>query len=63
MRQNNLGWVAEVGDFKSLNSVLVEISKTGKDEIQMMKKQVFDYAEENFDLDSQIGELIKKDVF
>ncbi len=63
VRQNNLGWVAEVGDFKSLNSVLVEISKTGKDEIQMMKKQVFDYAEENFDLDSQIGELIKKDVF
>jgi glycosyltransferase involved in cell wall biosynthesis len=61
--ENNLGWVAEVGNFESLNSSLVEISKTGKESIETMKKQVFDYAEKNFNLDFQIKELIKKDVF
>jgi len=61
--ENNLGWVAEVGNFESLNSSLVEISKTGKESIETMKKQVFDCAEKNFNLDFQIKELIKKDVF
>ena len=63
VRENNLGWVAEVGNFESLNSSLVEISKTGKESIETMKKQVFDCAEKNFNLDFQIKELIKKDVF
>ncbi len=61
--ENNLGWVANVGDFESLNTALIEISKTGKSEIQTMKHQVFDYAKDNFNLDFQIKELIKKDVF
>lgn len=61
--ENNLGWVAEVGNFDSLNSSLVEISKTGKESIETMKKQVYDCAEKNFNLDFQIKELIKKDVF
>lgn len=61
--ENNLGWVAEVGDFESLNSTLIEISKTGKESIQRMKKGVFDYAEKNFNLDFQIKELIEKGVF
>lgn len=63
VRENNLGWVAEVGNFESLNSSLVEISKTGKESIETMKKQVYDCAEKNFNLDFQIKELIKKDVF
>jgi glycosyltransferase involved in cell wall biosynthesis len=61
--ENNLGWVAEVGNFDSLNSSLFEISKTGKESIETMKKQVYDCAEKNFNLDFQIKELIKKDVF
>lgn len=61
--ENNLGWVANVGDFESLNTVLIEISKTGKSQIQTMKHQVFDYAEDYFNLDFQIKEFIKKDVF
>ena len=61
--ENNLGWIAEVGNFESLNSTLIEISKTGKSEIQTMKKQVFKCAEKNFNLDLQIKKLIKKDVF
>jgi glycosyltransferase involved in cell wall biosynthesis len=61
--ENNLGWVAEVGNFENLNSSLIEISKTGKSEIQTMKKQIFDCAENTFNLDFQIKNLINKDVF
>lgn len=63
VEENNLGWVANVGDFKNLNATLIEISKTGKESIQMMKKEVFDGAENKFNLDFQIKELIEKDVF
>ncbi len=63
VKENNLGWVANVGDFESLNTMLIEISKTGKIEIQTMRKQIFDYAENNFNLDFQIKNLINKDVF
>ena len=63
VKENNLGWVAQVGNFQSLNTGLKEISKTGKSEIQMMKKQVFDAAEKNFNLDFQIKKLIEKGVF
>lgn len=61
--ENNLGWVAEVGDFNSLNKSLIEISKTGKESIQTMKKQVFDAAEKHFNLDFQIKNLIHKNIF
>jgi glycosyltransferase involved in cell wall biosynthesis len=61
--ENNMGWVADVGNFESLNSTLIEISKTGKESIQMMKSTIFDCAEKNFNLDFQIKELIKKNVF
>ena len=61
--QNNLGWVAKVGDFESLNATLIEITKTGKREIQTMKKQVFDTGEKKFNLDFQIKNLIHKGCF
>jgi glycosyltransferase involved in cell wall biosynthesis len=63
VRENNLGWVAHVGNFKSLNSSLKEISKTGKSEIQTMKSTVFDTADKHFNLDFQIKDLINKGVF
>ena len=63
VKENNLGWIAQVGNFESLNSSLIEISKTGKSEIQIMKKQVFDCAQDNFNLDFQIKNLINKGVF
>jgi glycosyltransferase involved in cell wall biosynthesis len=63
VKENNLGWVANVGNFESLNTTLFEISKTGKSDIQTMKKQVFDAAEKKFNLDFQIKELIGKGVF
>jgi len=55
--------VANVGNYESLNTTLIEISKTGKSEIQTMKKQVFDSAEKHFNLDFQIKELINKGAF
>jgi glycosyltransferase involved in cell wall biosynthesis len=63
VKENNLGWIAQVGNFESLNTSLQEISKTGKSEIQTMKKQVFDTAENHFNLDFQIKNLINKGVF
>jgi glycosyltransferase involved in cell wall biosynthesis len=63
VKENQLGWVANVGDFESLNTTLLEISKTGKSDIHTMKKQVFDAAEKHFNLDIQIKELIGKGVF
>ncbi len=63
VRENNLGWVAQVGNFESLNATLNEISITGKSEIQTMKTQVFEVSEEQFNLDFQIKNLINKGVF
>ena len=63
VREFNLGWVANVGDFSSLNTSLIKISETGKKEIQTMKKQVFDVAEKNFNLDFQIKNLINEGLF
>jgi glycosyltransferase involved in cell wall biosynthesis len=63
VKENNLGWIAQVGNFESLNATLIEISNTGKETIQTMKQQVFDTAENHFNLDFQIKNLINKGVF
>jgi glycosyltransferase involved in cell wall biosynthesis len=63
VKENKLGWIAQVGNFESLNNALLEISKTGKEPIQKIKKQVFDYAENHFNLDFQIKDLINKEAF
>jgi glycosyltransferase involved in cell wall biosynthesis len=63
VKENNLGWIAQVGNLKSLNASLMEISKTGKEPIQTLKRQVFDYSENNFNLDFQIKDLINKEAF
>lgn len=63
VKENTLGWVAPVEDFEGLNIILREISKTGKEKIQMRKKDVFEQAKNNFNLDFQIKQLIEKDVF
>ncbi|WP_300978600.1 glycosyltransferase family 4 protein [Flavobacterium sp.] len=61
--ENKLGWVAPVGDFDQLNSMLNEISTTGKTYIQHMKKEVYSTAQKEFNLDLQIQQLIKEKVF
>ncbi len=63
VKENNLGWIAQVGNFENLNSTLNEISTTGKQPIQEMKQKVFDCAQNQFNLDFQIKELIHKNCF
>ena len=63
VKENRLGWVANVGDFENLNTTLIEIAKTAKSEIIEKKKEVFNYSKNNFNLDFQMNKLIEKDVF
>ena len=63
MAENNLGWVAEVGNYNALNEKLFEISNLRKSELALIKKTVFKQAEKIFDLDVQIKELIVEEVF
>lgn len=60
---NNLGWIAEVGDYQDLNKILVEISKLTKSELEEMKKRIFINSQNNFNLNYQVKNLIEKDVF
>ena len=63
VQENNLGWVAEVGDFNALNSIVSEIAKIDKTEIDTMKNQVFEKSKTAFNLDNQMQFLINNDVF
>ena len=61
--ENNLGWVAAVGDYNDLNEKIKIISSVKKAELDLMKKQVFEKSERVFDLDNQVKNLIEKEVF
>jgi len=61
--ENNLGWVAAVGDFNDLNEKIRTISSVKKAELDLMKRQVFEKSQRIFDLDNQLKNLIEKKVF
>ncbi len=61
--ENNIGWVASVGDYADLNEKLKTISKISKAELHQMKLSVFKKAEHAFDLEMQLQQLIKAGVF
>lgn len=61
--ENNLGWVAAVGNYDDLNEKLKIISAIKKSEFDLMKKQIFNQAQKVFDLDNQMKILIEKEVF
>ena len=61
--ENNLGWVSPVKNYQDLNEKLKEISKLRKSELDTLKQNVFYQSKKIFDLDSQINNLIEKDVF
>jgi glycosyltransferase involved in cell wall biosynthesis len=63
VKQNNLGWVAEVGNFEELNNEITIISKLSKIEILSIKQGVFDQSNKEFDLNYQMKQLLNKDVF
>ena len=62
VRENQLGWVADVGDFESLNEALCDISSTGKIKIQQMKRTVYQTAQKEFDLEQQIKKMITEKI-
>jgi glycosyltransferase involved in cell wall biosynthesis len=61
--ENNLGWVAAVGDYKDLNEKIKIISSVKKAELDLMKRYVFEKSQKVFDLDNQIKNLIEKEIF
>lgn len=63
VEENQLGWVASVGNFESLKERLVEIAKLNKAELATMKLTVFNKANIAFDLNNQLKKLIEKEVF
>ncbi|MCF6129769.1 glycosyltransferase family 4 protein [Flavobacterium sp. AS60] len=63
VNDNKLGWVAAVGNYEDLNEKLKVISTIKKSELDVMKKQIFEKALKEFDLDNQMKILIEKGVF
>jgi glycosyltransferase involved in cell wall biosynthesis len=61
--ENNLGWVAEVGDYDDLNQKLIEISTINKLKLETMKKSVFETSKAKFNLNKQVQNLLEKKVF
>ncbi|UPT72011.1 MAG: glycosyltransferase family 4 protein [Flavobacterium sp. JAD_PAG50586_2] len=60
---NDLGWVADVGNYEDLNEKLQLISRLNKSDLDSMKGKIFEKAGEVFNLDSQMKILIAQDVF
>jgi len=63
VEENQLGWVAAVGNFEVLNEKLVAIAQLNKADLALMKTRVFNKALLAFDLDNQLKDLIEKGVF
>ena len=63
VEENQLGWVAAVGNFEVLNEKLVAIAQLNKADLALMKTRVFNKAQLVFDLDNQLKDLIEKGVF
>ena len=63
VEKNNMGWVASVENFEDLNKKLALISKLNKSELHLLKKSIFEKTKIAFNLDNQIKDLIKKEVF
>lgn len=63
MEEHNLGWISPVANYEELNSLLAIISSISKTELELMKTEIFEKAQKNFNLSSQIKSLIAKGVF
>ena len=63
VEKNNLGWVAEVGNYEHLNNKIQLISQLEKEELNNMKKRIFTLSQTVYNLDNQIKELIREEAF
>jgi len=63
IEDNNIGWVAKVGDYTDLNEKLQMLSKMSKTELHQIKRSVFTTSQQVFDLELQVQDLIRAGVF
>jgi glycosyltransferase involved in cell wall biosynthesis len=62
VNENNLGWIAKVGNYSSLNLVIQSLSKLTRSEINQKKKEVSETSKA-FDLRKQIKNLLDSNIF
>jgi glycosyltransferase involved in cell wall biosynthesis len=63
VNEHKLGWVVAVENYTDLNQKLALIAELKKPEIDLMRKRIFKEAQQVFNLDNQMKELIAGDVF
>ena len=63
IEENNLGWVATVGNYQELNETIKIISRLKKTELEVMKKRIFSTSQKKFDLENQMNYLMENNVF
>lgn len=61
--ENNLGWVAAVGNYEEINEKIRAISALTKTDLLEKKKRIFEQSQRVFDLNKQVTTLIENDVF
>jgi glycosyltransferase involved in cell wall biosynthesis len=61
--ENNLGWVAAVGNYEEINEKIREIAALQKTNLLEKRKTVFEQSQRIFDLNKQIARLIENNVF
>lgn len=63
VEENEIGWIAPVENYTELNNKIQLISKMNTLELFEMKERIFKKSQINFDLDFQMNNLIKENVF
>ncbi|MGL2965391.1 glycosyltransferase family 4 protein [Flavobacterium sp. XGLA_31] len=63
VKENHLGWVAQVENYTDLNRQLRLISSLKKQELDLIKRKIFETTTVTFNLDHQIQNLISQGVF
>jgi len=63
VKENNMGWIAPVGDYEALNKEIKLISQLQKKDFNKLKSELFHNSRTSFNLDKQIADLLSKKVF
>ena len=63
VRDLDLGWVCEPGDYPALNNAIEVISKLPREQIEVKKSQVLATAKLRFNVSAQLEALVNKRTF
>ncbi len=63
VKENRMGWIAPVGDYKALNREIELISNFQKRDFDSLKSNLFNQSQTSFNLTNQIADLLSKNVF